>query len=222
MSMEHQEAVATHASERYLLNEMSDAERDAFEDHYFSCVECADDVKAGARMEQGVREGLASAQVIPIKRSWRQSTVLPWAVAATFAFLATYETLHTRTQVADGSMPIAVPLNPVTIRPATRGQEAVIRPEANGSITLAFDVDSKGTGSIRYTLRHDDGTAVTSGEMPSPPPGGVMLLFFAPGALTPSNPSNSTTSTGRYILATQKVGSADLTEEEYRFRVEAR
>jgi len=40
-----------------------------------------------------------------------------------------------------------------------------------------------------------------------------MLLFFARGAL--NAPSS-------YVLSTQKVGSADLTEEEYRFRVEAR
>ena len=30
--MDHQQAIATHATERYLLNELSDSERDAFED----------------------------------------------------------------------------------------------------------------------------------------------------------------------------------------------
>ena len=35
-----------HASERYLLDEMSQDERDQFEEHYFSCVECADEVRA--------------------------------------------------------------------------------------------------------------------------------------------------------------------------------
>lgn len=218
MTMEHQEAVETLASERYLLGEMSDAERDAFEEHFFACVECAGDVKAGARMKQGVRQGLASAQIVPITRAWRSSAVLPWAVAATFAFLATYQTLHTPTQVNptqvnDVPRQIPIPLNPVTIRPATRGEVPVIRPEANGSITLAFAVDSPGMGSIRYTLRREDGTMVASGEAPAPPPGGVMLLFFGPGALQ---------APARYILATQKVGSADLTEEEYRFSVERR
>ena len=213
MTMQHQEAVETLASERYLLGEMSDAERDAFEEHVFSCAECADDVKAGARMQQGVRQGFASAQVIPIKRTWRPSTILPWAAAATFAFLATYQTLQTPSRTTDNMAQTPMPLNPVTIRPATRGEEPVIKPEPNGSITLAFDVDSRGIGNIRYTLRRDGGTSVASGEVPSPPPGGVMLLFFAPGAL--NAPSS-------YVLSTQKVGSADLTEEEYRFRVEAR
>jgi hypothetical protein len=211
--MEHQDAVETLASERYLLGEMSDAERDAFEEHFFSCVECADDVKAGARMKNGVRQGFASAHVIPMKRAWRPTTVLPWAVAATFAFLATYQTLRTPAPLTGVATQIPIPLKPVTIRPATRGEAPVVRPEPNGSITLALAVDSPGTGSIRYTLRREDGSMAASGEAPAPPPGGVMLLFFGPGALN---------APARYVLATQKVGSADLTEEEYRFSVEAR
>ena len=72
--MDHQQAIATHAAERYLLNELADADRDAFEDHYFSCATCAEDVKAGAQMQDGVRAGMLdtvaterSAKVIPIE-----------------------------------------------------------------------------------------------------------------------------------------------------------
>jgi hypothetical protein len=40
--MNHADAAATLAVERYLLGEMTDNERPAFEEHYFGCVECAD------------------------------------------------------------------------------------------------------------------------------------------------------------------------------------
>lgn len=54
--MDHTEAVETLAPERYLLNEMTDEDRDAFEDHFFDCIECAADLRAGTALIAGVRE----------------------------------------------------------------------------------------------------------------------------------------------------------------------
>ena len=55
MSMEHQQALATKASERYLLGEMSEPERFDFEAHYFDCPECADDVRTAAALARGIK-----------------------------------------------------------------------------------------------------------------------------------------------------------------------
>src|SRR6185295_11202419 len=44
--MDHEQAVKMHAAERYLLDELSQEERDDFEEHYFTCVNCADEVRA--------------------------------------------------------------------------------------------------------------------------------------------------------------------------------
>lgn len=46
--MEHSEAVEKMAAERYLLNELTPNELEAFEDHLFDCPECALDLRAGA------------------------------------------------------------------------------------------------------------------------------------------------------------------------------
>ena len=46
--MNHQLAVETKATERYMLGELDDESRSAFEEHYFSCRACADDVKVAA------------------------------------------------------------------------------------------------------------------------------------------------------------------------------
>jgi Putative zinc-finger len=59
--MDHPQAMNTLAPERYLLGEMTEDERLAFEDHYFSCAECADDVRAGGLMRDGARAGLLGA-----------------------------------------------------------------------------------------------------------------------------------------------------------------
>ena len=46
--MDHSEAVRLMATERYLLNEFTPAQKEEFEEHFFGCQECALDVRMGA------------------------------------------------------------------------------------------------------------------------------------------------------------------------------
>jgi hypothetical protein len=59
--MDHLQAMNTLAPERYLLGEMTEDERLEFEEHYFSCAECADDVRDGGLMCDGARAGWIGA-----------------------------------------------------------------------------------------------------------------------------------------------------------------
>ena len=59
--MTHQQALSTSASERYLLGEMTEPERSTFEEHYFSCTECAEDVRTLAVMQEGGNEAQTDA-----------------------------------------------------------------------------------------------------------------------------------------------------------------
>lgn len=45
--MTHDEAAETKATERYLLREMTLEEMEAFEQHYFDCPTCTEDVRVG-------------------------------------------------------------------------------------------------------------------------------------------------------------------------------
>ncbi len=134
--MTHSEAVQKSAAERYLLDEMSEVERHDFEEHFFDCIECADDVRTGAVMREGVSTGLLDASNVrtiasakgtskqtPRAPFWRSSVVLPWAAAASFALVAGYQTLQ-QSSVRDRLAPQA--LSPVTLRPASRGAEPVL------------------------------------------------------------------------------------------------
>src|SRR4051794_12388281 len=103
--MEHQQAMETQAIERYLLEEMPQEERDAFEAHFFSCVECAEDARAAAQMLDGVAAGLGRSDAAPTadtrrrevlpfpaaKPAWRTSVALPWAAAALLAIGLGYQ-----------------------------------------------------------------------------------------------------------------------------------
>ncbi len=93
--MEHAESVKSMAVERYLLGEMPDEERDAFEEHYFACVECGDDVYAGTALIAAVR--VRERHPKPQPQPWGQPQPRPWlarmaiAAAAAFAIFAGYQ-----------------------------------------------------------------------------------------------------------------------------------
>jgi len=74
--MNHEEAIRTQAAERYLLGEMNEAERDAWEAHFFSCAVCTEELKASAGFVNAVQDFFSSAPAtaqVPERKS-----VLAW------------------------------------------------------------------------------------------------------------------------------------------------
>jgi Putative zinc-finger len=64
--MDHNEALQSQACERYLLGELPPAQRDAYEEHYFSCPECAAQLGCAAKFLGASKEIFAAS---PIPRS---------------------------------------------------------------------------------------------------------------------------------------------------------
>lgn len=97
--MNHSEAVQKMAAERYLLNELTPDEREAFECHLFECPECALDLRSGAVFVQEIKAqlpGLArelSASIpsrpgrFKAKRKWWQCLFQSAFAAPIFATL---------------------------------------------------------------------------------------------------------------------------------------
>ena len=79
--MEHSEANETMATARYLLGEMTDEERNAFEEHYFGCGLCAQEVRDGSVMIDSIRAERAAAGRLKPART------LPWLLAAAAAVI---------------------------------------------------------------------------------------------------------------------------------------
>ena len=61
--MDHSEAVQLNATEKYLLGDLPTDQREAFEEHFFACTECAQDVKAAAILIDNARAVLREAPV---------------------------------------------------------------------------------------------------------------------------------------------------------------
>jgi hypothetical protein len=49
-TMSHDQAVSSHAAERYIVGELSDAERESFEGHYFDCPHCFEQISADKQL----------------------------------------------------------------------------------------------------------------------------------------------------------------------------
>src|SRR5438045_8911397 len=54
--MDHNGAIRLQAAVKYVLGELSQAQRDEYEEHYFDCAECAVDIKALATFADTARE----------------------------------------------------------------------------------------------------------------------------------------------------------------------
>jgi hypothetical protein len=229
--MTHQQAVDKHSAERYLLDEMPELERFAFEEHFFSCEICAEDVRTGATMREGVKAGLLPEPTsrpqdleapgprdlkTPGPQDPRTSrprdlrTFLPWAVAAMLALAVGYQSMWVvpglRSQVIGPSV-----LSPVTLRGASRGAEPTLSRPSDGALSLAVDLAGVAAGArLTYDLRAADGASVATGTAAAPPAGTPLLLLI---------PASALESTGTYVLSigSGEAGSAPV---EYRFTLQ--
>lgn len=97
--MNHTEATELKATERYLLNELTPDQRDAFEEHYFDCQECAEDLRAASVFVEEAKVQLPAlvadtaparqpVQLRPERRKpWWSFLTLPAFAAPAFAAL---------------------------------------------------------------------------------------------------------------------------------------
>jgi hypothetical protein len=173
--MTHTDAVETSATERYLLDEMSESERQAFEAHYFECEQCADDVRAASRMRDGVAAGLLRAGTAAPARPRRVYSYVSWAAAASLAIVAGYQAMLLRERPPMASQALA----PVTLRAATRGADAVVPlPRGATALTLALPLDVTPGASLRYEVRAADNRVVASGAADAPAAGAPLLVLL--------------------------------------------
>jgi hypothetical protein len=177
--MEHELAVRNLAVECYLLGEMTPGEREAFEEHYFECAICGEDVRAASRFladMKGVFEAGAAARTAGREAREPRSTLGSWPAwlqpqlaAAAFVLLAAVagvETLSTipglRREVAEANAPRIVKSQ--VLRPQTRGAATVLDAPAGGPVVLSFDLPEfsplLAARGLQFVVRSTDGRVV--------------------------------------------------------------
>jgi hypothetical protein len=228
--MTHQQALDTMAAERYLLDEMTEIEKHAFEEHFFGCSDCADEVRLGERIRVEVRSGRESgfgtrdgkshdsktperstrdSNVIDFNKrlAWRRpSLLLPWAAAASIALAAGYQSLVVVPGLRQALSPQS--LSPVMLREATRGSVPVVTVSSGQRfVTLGVDVMTQSTRDIAYDLLNATGNTILSGRTPVPPSGVPLLLLLPADEL----------GQGRYTLIVRDTDSSGAPLGEYGF-----
>jgi Putative zinc-finger len=184
-------------TERYLLGELSDAERVEFEAHYFQCPTCAEDVLAASAFVENARAALiadrAAAPAAPERARdrtrggwfgrWLEGPGLrAWGLRAAavgalpLLALAGYQGLHTvpqlRQEIALRDTPRT--LASVTLRPPTRGAAPAITVGPDDRlIQLAMELPAAAGPSPLLGEIVDGGGRVVlpAFSLPPPPPG---------------------------------------------------
>jgi len=210
----HQEAVDTLATERYLLDEMPDSDRQAFEEHYFSCDSCAQDVRMASRMTETARGVLAAdattrpttGTVVSMPaskpaRRWSGSAFVPWALAASLALFAAYQSLLV---IPGLRSPRAV--DAFTLRPDSRGQETVVA--SPGDAMLVIEVNDVREGAdLKYEIKAAGGAQVVSRHGKAPRAGAPFLVLVPSSALGPDT----------HYMVTIEDGATGQSVGTYRF-----
>ncbi len=141
------------AAERYVLGELTPAQRDAFEDHYFDCMVCAADLKALAAFADNAREVfrsvprheiVAAPQPAP-GRGWFWWFRPAYAFAAVAVLLAVivYQNLVTipqarRELALNGPQPLPTLSLTTVTRSETTAPEIAVR--ANSPFGIYIDI----------------------------------------------------------------------------------
>lgn len=196
MSMQHQQALATKASERYLLGEMNEPERFDFEAHYFDCPDCADDVRTGAALARGVKAVCAQDAALrphtavvreSPRRGWfswlSPAALVPSTAATAFGCLAAWQAFVLIPSLRWAGAPQA--LSPIVLRAAARGEEQALVIRSGQVLSLlSLDVNSADPGvGLTYEVIAPGGAIRHNGAALAPPAGSPLIVVLPNSAI---------------------------------------
>ncbi len=223
--MNHTEAVSSGAVDRYLLGQLSASESEEFERHFFDCLECGRELRAGAMFEDNARavfeERNPAAAPAPVERPkpikaslWEWFWQRPWSAAApalaTLALAAV--TLYQgsvvipglRGQLHDALLP--QPVASYVLPPISRGDARTLEVPGSGRFyTIYMDPTWEGAPQAYLcSVQDESGAERFSVRLPAPPPGKPIQILMA----RPLLPS------GRYTVVIRSAAEAGKPETE--------
>jgi anti-sigma factor RsiW len=191
--MDHTAVVREKMTERYLLNELASDLRDQFEEHYFDCPECAQDVSAGSLFVEQSRIVLAeetepvsaraTARPKPVSASWlnwlRPAFAVP-VLAMLLAVVVYQNRVNSRLQEAANSPQLTAS---AVVNLSVRGSEQVVIPAQPGqAISLSLNVPpDNGYSSYKLDLYSSQGALEWSRSIPASGNDSLSLLIPAAG-----------------------------------------
>jgi hypothetical protein len=220
--MRHEQAVATKASERYVLDEMSEPERFDFEAHYFDCPECADEVLAGNALARSIKAVCAAEGALRTRPRvsreaprrgwffWPFPTLVPSAAALALGCLAAWQSFVVIPSLRWAGAPQA--LTPIALRAAARGEEQALVARRDQAVSLlSLDVNSADPGvPLTYELIAPDGATRHKAATVAPPAGSPLIVVL---------PNAAIREPGAWVLRLNNAQGAELARYPFSIQV---
>jgi len=184
--MDHNEAVQLQAAVKYVLGELSQVQREEYEEHYFDCAECALDLKMLATFADTTREVLRQEKANQLEKAllpsrggwlrWLQPALVP--ACAALLLLVGYQNLvsipHWKglatpsasapltVEAVQVAAPNGLPVFSLQTASRSGGAHPVFQARAGESFALKVDItDPDAAPTSGYLLRLDDGSGTT-------------------------------------------------------------
>ena len=219
MHMDHETAVKLMASERYLLGELSPDQRDAFEEHFFECAECAEDVRAAAAFRANANAvlrdphkpaGKLSVTAVrpaanePPRRRWFLSPAFAFSVACNFLLLILigHQRLRVMPELRQEMAGLTEPQfgSLIVVPPSARGEgNPIAVPRANRFLQFRFELSpAEAFQAYSYEISGVAGPARSADSIAAPADSRAGLFLTVPTAgFQP----------GEYLLVLRGMGS---------------
>jgi anti-sigma factor RsiW len=199
-AMDHEQAIKNMVAERYLLGELSENERDAYEEHLFNCQECFEQVKAGTEFVSYLRRlGTEEPVAAATQPRWRQFLAQMSRPAPAFAFAMMFLciagiSVYQSTVIHRMKTPQVVAV--VTIPPEARGVYKMVTAPRNGTFELRVLFQPR-PEFRSYTARvvNASGKEIASIALGEAQTGELQIRFNA-----------GTFQSGKYTLTIQGIG----------------
>ena len=201
--MDHAEAEKGYAVEQYLLGQLSESEQNLFEEHFFSCHICAEDVKAGTAFLANLRTVFAEREAIPAQQpapnrkwwqfTWLEQSFVPAAALAAcgaFACIIAYQNAvqipGLRARVQDSS-PVMSVVAPAPVSAERAGEPLTISQSSPvASVEVSHEWEEAYSG-YRIELKRQDASIVARSDLAANQGNVVVTLRtagFEPGRYT--------------------------------------
>jgi len=203
MIMDHATATREGCTERYLLGEMTEAERLDFEEHFFVCRECAEDLKTTVAFLDNARKVLkteteelavVATAAAALRESWwrrmRPHSAFAVAAVAAVVCVAVYQALVVvpglRRELAQAEALQAVRWEFLSL---SRGDvPSLVVSSRYRRLGLRLSRSSaRPFSAYRCELRDENDRTVQSAVAPPPPPGEELALVLTLTSLQPGS-----------------------------------
>jgi hypothetical protein len=211
--MEHSEAVRLKAAERYLLGELNGELRDQYEEHVFSCAECAEDVKSGVAFMDSAREVLSAEETAapafiptsPRSERWFGSWLRPAFAVPAFAVLVLFVAYqnavkipHLKSELSQASAPQTLPTFSLLTLNSRGGEplKIMVRPDRPFGIFVDIPPEKR-FSYYQCDLENEAGRVELSLNVSSEEARQTVQLLIPPSRLGP----------GRHVLVVRGLDS---------------